>query len=198
MTVSIEATSKKYRGRKAATYETVRLKQARWHRENELVEQFLSEWPEHTRVLDLPVGTGRFLKFYTQKNFDVVGLDISEEMLALARRKKTKAELRVEDATHTLEKDKSFDVSVCVRFLDLIDEGAMRKVMHELFRVTNHQIVLTIRFGEKYVPKSNTAEHDERKFRAMVSRAGWQVVIAEPIRDAGWHVLSLERKPYGR
>jgi ubiquinone/menaquinone biosynthesis C-methylase UbiE len=194
MTVSISATSRKYRNKKAATYEAIRTKQARWHRENELVESMLTEWKRGARVLDVPVGTGRFLKLYQKKNFNITGYDISEDMLRLARKKKVKCNLHIGDARQLNELDKDFSVSVCVRFLDLIDEEAMRAVMKELFRVTDSQIILTIRFGAKYLPKSGTAEHDEKKFRAMVARAGWHIHRAEPIREAGWHVLSLLKK----
>jgi len=199
MTVSIEATSKKYHGRKAATYEAVRKKQKRWHRENELVEKFLGHNPG--RVLDVPVGTGRFLWLYERSGATVVdGIDISEEMLALASAKlkhlwvrSTRLTLKKGDARNIECANHYYTTSVCIRFLDLIDETAMRAVMHELFRVTKKQIVLTIRFGQKYLPKSNTAEHDKQKFRQMVRRAGWKITRAEPIRNAGWHVIKLER-----
>jgi ubiquinone/menaquinone biosynthesis C-methylase UbiE len=200
MTVSIEATSKKYHGRKAATYETVRTKQKRWHRENELVEEFL-QGKKLGRVLDIPVGTGRFLRLYNHMNATAVdGIDSSDEMLALAAKKLKRLHraplvaLLKGDARKVARADRYYDTTVCVRFLDLIDEEAMRTVVKELCRVTKNQIVLTIRFGPKYLPKSNTAEHDERKFKALISKQGWHIARAEPIRDAGWHVLSLERK----
>jgi len=142
-------------------------------------------------VLDVPVGTGRFLPLYDELKLIASGIDSSEEMLALASKKKSKARLSVGDASKLTCKDKFFDHAVCVRFLDLIDEDAMVKVTKELFRVTRKQIVLTIRLGEKYVPKSNTAEHDEKKFRALIKRSGWMVAQDVPIFNAGWHVMKL-------
>jgi ubiquinone/menaquinone biosynthesis C-methylase UbiE len=179
------------------TYETVRKKQARWHRENELVEALLVP-KKLGKVLDVPVGTGRFLKLYDTLGATLVdGIDISDDMLRLAAKKLRPLRVPVAlikgDARKIHKPNRYYETTVCIRFLDLIDEKAMRTVMTELCRVTKTQIILTIRFGEKYVPKSNTAEHDERKFRALIHRAGWQIVHAAPIRDAGWHVLSLER-----
>lgn len=197
--VSLEKTTNKYHGKMASGYETKRKKQIRWHRENEIVASFLP--PKLTTVLDCPVGTGRFLDLYRERGaLSVIGIDASDSMLALAQKKltkkagRTKFDLRVGDATATGLKDKSVAVSVCVRFLDLIDEDGMQKTVKELCRVTKDQIVLTIRFGDKYVPKSNTAEHDQKKFWAMVRRLGWDKTVTEGIFDAGWHVISLSRK----
>lgn len=191
--VSLEATSRKYRGKTASGYEAKRRKQMRWHLENEAVEKFIEG--ASGSVLDVPVGTGRFLPLYERmlSGMEAVGVDISEEMLALARRK-SDFPLEVGDATKLRFTDATFDVVVCVRFLDLIDEAAMCKVVTELCRVARERIILTIRLGEKYIPKSNTATHDEKKFLALIRRLGWIIAGDVPVFRAGWHVFKLERR----
>jgi ubiquinone/menaquinone biosynthesis C-methylase UbiE len=204
--VSIEQTSKKYRGRKAETYEAVRTKQGRWRLENEAVERMLAAM-KPTSVLDCPVGTGRFLPLYAKLGIRlVIGVDASEEMLALAQRKLSRRarncgylKLVRGDASDLsrsvgMRDPYSVDVTVCVRFLDLIDEQAMRRVMHELMRVTRRSVILTIRLGENYVSKVNTATHDQRAFLRLVGRAGWQVEEMVPIFKQGWQVIRLGRK----
>jgi len=42
-------------------------------------------WPKPGRIVDLGCGTGRVARYFGPKGFDVVGLDLSEEMLAVAR-----------------------------------------------------------------------------------------------------------------
>jgi len=194
VTVSIEKTSRKYRGKMASGYEAKRKKQIRWHEENRPVEQMMSLQGAGTTLLDCPVGTGRFLKTWEKMGFRVLGIDASEEMLALARRKRTEATLVQGSALDTRQPPKSHHAVVCVRFLDLIDEEAMRGVMRELARVAIRRIALTIRLGEKYVPKSNTATHDEKKFRRLVSALGFVICDELPIFKAGWRVMRLERK----
>jgi ubiquinone/menaquinone biosynthesis C-methylase UbiE len=196
--VSIRQTSLKYHGAKARTYDTIRTKQARWDFENKTVWKWLEEMkPIARQVLDCPVGTGRFLKKYHELSIHVHGYDISEEMLRLAKRKVPKGNkltyLSQHSATSLPTKDRFFDGAVCVRFLDLIDEEAMRKVMEELARVPKRFIILTIRLGDKYVPKSNTAEHDARKFRALVKRLGFSVSDSAQFREGSWHVMLLSR-----
>jgi ubiquinone/menaquinone biosynthesis C-methylase UbiE len=199
MTVSIDKTAKKYHGRKAETYDAIRTKQERWDLENKIVAAMLLPLRPKT-VLDMPVGTGRFLKLYADTGVaKVTGVDVSSSMIDLARKAsrritKSKIELIVGDALSMGYADKMFDCSVCVRFLDLIDEAAMQGVVRELCRVSRRAIITTIRFGEKYVPKSNTAEHDRKKFMRLIDRQGWRVVEDVPIFNAGWTVLKMERK----
>ena len=192
--VSIEQTAKKYRGRKASTYDAIRTKQQRWDLENAAVTRMLSVIRPKS-VLDCPVGTGRFLKMYADIGVrSVQGVDVSSEMLALAHRKKPRSitvELEKGDATNIDCDDRSVDVAVCVRFLDLIDENAMRLVMSELMRVSKRAIVLTIRLGDEYVPKVNTATHHRKKFLSVVSKHGWRVEETVPIFLAGWVVMRL-------
>lgn len=200
--VSIRQTAKKYHGRKAETYDEVREKQARWGWENEHVARMLdASAPRYDTILDCPVGTGRFIQTYANMGVRVLqGLDISTEMLALARKKVPRkmlmyatVDLRVGDASKMDLPDASHDVAVCVRFLDLIDEAAMVAVVKELCRVARRAVILTIRLGNKYVPKSNTSEHDTKKFHALVKKLGWKVEESVLFRDAGWYIMKLER-----
>lgn len=192
-----ERTARKYRGRKAATYDAVRTKQRRWHLENEAVAEMTAHLKPGDLVLDCPVGTGRYLKLWSERGLRVRGIDASEEMIAIARRKLARiknartTDLAVGDAANTGMSDDSCSAAVCVRFLDLIDEKAMRAVVKEMTRVARHTIVLTIRLGDAYVEKSNTATHDRRKFFSLVRTCGWQVAADAPVFDAGWHVLRL-------
>lgn len=197
--VSIRQTSLKYHGEKAKTYDEIRTKQARWHFENGVVEKWLTEMkPIAKQVVDCPVGTGRFLKKYHELGINAHGIDVSEAMLALAKKKVPKGNKLIHlaqgDATKLEVKDKFFDGAVVVRFLDLIDEDAMKAVVTEMARVSKKFIICTIRLGEKYVPKSNTAEHDAKKFRALVSKLGFAVASEERFREGSWHVLLLKRR----
>jgi len=198
MTVSIEKTSKRYRGKMARGYETKRKTQYRWDIENKTVEDMLKLLRPET-VLDVPVGTGRFLKVYQKLGIlNVTGIDSSEEMLELAHRKRidktANYRLRIGDARKLAASEKSHDVAVCVRFLDLIDEEAMREVVKELCRVAVRAIILTIRLGPKYIPKSNTATHDSNKFRALVRSQGFNIIKEVPVLNAGWQIMRLERR----
>lgn len=146
-------------------------------------------------LLDCPVGTGRFLGLYRKLGLtNVTGIDSSETMLALARKKRLAVVLEKGDATSIGVDDQTYDVVVCVRFLDLIEETAMRAAVTELTRVCGGFIVLTIRLGDKYVPKSNTATHDRKKFRRLMTARGFVLVEEVPVFKAGWVVMKWRRR----
>lgn len=197
---SIDKISRAYRGQLAAKYDKVRDKQARWHDENRVVEGMLEvgapgKRGKQSKLLDMPVGTGRFLEAYRRLGYRPTGVDSSEEMLEQAQRKGPwGGGLLVGDARHLEFLDKTFDVSVCVRFLNLIEEEALREVMRELDRVTRRMIVLTIRLGEEYHSGSSMATHDDKRFRALVRRLGWQFGAEVPWRAQGWLITRLDRR----
>jgi ubiquinone/menaquinone biosynthesis C-methylase UbiE len=189
-----ERTLRKYRGKMASGYEAKRKKQQRWALENETVARMLKEnLKRHDSVMDVPVGTGRFFDVYKQMSLKVCGIDSSEEMLRLARKKSYRAELEVGDARCLEYHDRSYTAVVCVRFLDLIDEKAMRQVVEQITRVADRMIVCTIRLGPKYVCKSNTATHDQRKFKALITSCGWRIAETVSVFEQGWQILRLAR-----
>ena len=192
--VSIRQTSLKYHGEKAKTYDAIRTKQARWKVENEVVGGWLREL-RPKKVLDCPAGTGRFFNVYGDLDCIVHAIDISEEMLKLAQKKVPRGSKKffLEKGSATDIENRGYDGAVVVRFLDLIDEEAMQAVMKEVARVTKKFIICTIRLGDKYVPKSNTSEHDAKKFRALVKRLGFSIAKTEQFRGGSWHILLLQR-----
>jgi len=193
--VSLKTTSGKYHGRKAETYDEIRVKQARWTLEQNVIAKWLAELcPTH--VLDCPVGTGRYIPVYRELKIGGVGIDISTEMLDLAKKKNRGQVLHLERGTaiSTGYGDRAFDCVLCVRFLDLIDETAMRQVVTELARVSWRWIICTIRLGQEYLPKSNTAEHNEKEFWKLVDNLGFAMVKSERFREGSWNILLLERK----
>ena len=77
----------RYTGGLAHGYEAERTGGPEWPREQAIVERFLGLLPRGVTLLDVPVGTGRFLPFYKACDLRVTGLDISLDMLAKARSK---------------------------------------------------------------------------------------------------------------
>src|SRR4029077_17259967 len=65
------------------------------------------------RVLELAFGTGHLAEQALARGARVIGIDFSERMLALARRRVPAADLREGDATALPYADASFDVVLC-------------------------------------------------------------------------------------
>jgi len=96
------------------------------------------------RVLEVACGTGRFTTMLADQGADIVGLDISREMMEQGRRKASEAGVsdRVGfmrgDASRLPFPDDHFDSVVAMRFFHLMDDPAL--FMRELRRVSNEQV----------------------------------------------------------
>jgi ubiquinone/menaquinone biosynthesis C-methylase UbiE len=127
-----------YRGVTAEAYETRRSKSGIWQRENSVIEEFFEELkiPEQALVLDVPVGTGRFVDVYSKHRCQLIGVDISDEMLDQARARATSNEIFTQaDITLMPIAESSIDVAVCIRFAYLVDRKTLKAAIQELSRV---------------------------------------------------------------
>jgi SAM-dependent methyltransferase len=94
------------------------------------------------RLLDLGCGTGRLLLHLARKRYDVVGVDLSEEMLSVASQKARAAGLSVGLVRASIVDldgiaDESFDHAACLfSTLGMVrGEEARRRVMENTYRV---------------------------------------------------------------
>ena len=148
-----------YHGKTARDYEATRLKQDWWHDENRILSKFLKLIPEGVNVLDVPIGTARFLPLYHENQMAASGLDISHDMLFEAKKLRgdllEKCKIDIGDARNLLYEDNSFDVIVCIRFLDghVIFKDA-KKVISEFCRVSRKYLILEL----GAVPKGDESE----------------------------------------
>ncbi len=91
-----------------------------------------------SRILDVATGTGRQAFAFAKRGYDVVGIDLSEDMLKVAKKKNKyeKVKFEIADATNLPFEDNRFDVS-CVSFAlhDMI-LVIREKALKEMVRVT--------------------------------------------------------------
>ena len=100
-------------------------------------------------MLDVPVGTARFLPLYLQNKMSMTGLDISKDMLDQARKLRGNSlnacQLDIGDATDLPYADNSFDLVVCFRFLDgQVSYGDTIKAIVEYCRVSQKYLILEL------------------------------------------------------
>lgn len=97
-------------------------------------------------VLDVPVGTGRYGAIYATKGLSAVGVDLSPDMLAVARRRYPRMDLREGSVFDLPFGDGHFTTAVCTRLLDWLPPADMRRALAELRRVAR-RLVVTVRHG---------------------------------------------------
>jgi len=100
-------------------------------------------------VLDIPLGTARFLPLYIQNQMLMTGLDISADMLDQARILRGDSlngcRLDIGDATDLPYTDNSFDLVVCFRLFDgQLSYRDVLKAIVEYRRVSRKYLILEL------------------------------------------------------
>src|SRR3972149_9343048 len=99
-----------------------------------------------SRILDVATGTGRQAFTFAKRGYDVVGIDLSEDMLKVANKKNKYENVKFEivDAPNLPFEDNRFDVS-CVSFAlhDMI-LAIRKKALEEMVRVTRLKVNIGI------------------------------------------------------
>ena len=99
-----------------------------------------------SKILDVATGTGQQAFAFAKKGYEVMGIDISEAMLNVAKKKNKYKNVKFEvaDATNLRFKDNSFDVSTISFALHDMPLSIREKVLGEMVRVTKPQGIIVI------------------------------------------------------
>lgn len=145
-----EKLSTLYTGSIASDYDSQRIRVPKWAAEQEVMRQILSTLPSGSRILDIPIGTGRFLEFYKEFGLHPTGMDISRDMLFQAEEKAIAQEINVSLAISDIKdiqaKADDFDCVLCIRLLNWLSAEDFRKALEELSRVSRKHIILGVRY----------------------------------------------------
>lgn len=161
-------------------------------------------------VLDVGCGHGRDAEYFTEQGLDVVGLDLSSELIRIARRKAREACLILADMRRPPFRDRCFDGAwVCASFHHLVKDDAPEAVK-EFTRVLGDNAVahFSVKRG------SFTGFETRNRYRGgpryysfytgeelmkLITEAGLKVkhsnITAEEKLDGHWINLLLEREP---
>ena len=134
--MDFQALSTAYTGATATGYEARRTSTAKWLSEQIAVAELLRVVPSGATVLDIPVGTGRFLELYQERGLKVAGRDISPDMLRAARNKLNEVggldcSLELADIRTIPDADDQYDCVLSIRFLNWVDSRGLEEVLRE-------------------------------------------------------------------
>jgi SAM-dependent methyltransferase len=148
-------------------------------------------------ILDLPCGTGRFTGALAREGFEVVGSDISHEMLKKAasipdgKQKAIYGYLQA-NAEHLPLRTDSLDCVVCIRFMMHVDAATRVRMLNEFRRVSRRWVIVDYRhkYTFRYVLTHTFGKLGlGRSPLDRVSRAG----LEQEFRDAGLSIRSVIR-----
>lgn len=139
-------------------------------------------------ILDIGCGPGRDAKTFVEDGMDVLGIDISEEMLDIAREKVPQAEFKKIDMRNLPFDSDSFDGIWSAGSLQHIPRDEMRDLLEELRRILKEGGILfsDLREGEGEKVEE-TEDYGETIERFMVY---WQKEeFIQLLEDAGFEIL---------
>lgn len=96
---------------------------------------FLSYLAPESTILDLGCGPGRDSKFFVDKGYEVIGIDISPQMIALARNSVPQANFLVSDIESLKLNNESIDAIWASASLLHVSKKAMSGVVENLYRI---------------------------------------------------------------
>jgi len=136
-----------YYGAAVDEYDAQRREAPEWGVEQETVRSFVARSGSGARILDVPVGTGRFLSYYRDHSCVVTAVDVSRDML-----RRGEANAAALGCVVTLVEgnvlqlpfaDGEFDHVVCFRLLTWLAEEEFERALRELRRVARRSMLVS-------------------------------------------------------
>jgi ubiquinone/menaquinone biosynthesis C-methylase UbiE len=190
---------RKYYGNVASGYDAKREKSEKWIQENRIVLEYLSTLDSGAKVLDVPVGTGRFVPYAEVRRFEYLGVDISDDMIKEASKKVTNPDQgfislfrgSILESGGDVDWDKlenTFDCSMMIRMTRWLTPEECMVAMHNLMKVTKDdgRIIFTYREDG---PHARPAEMWSEIFMGT----GWGWFKNEPAAEDSYRVAQIRK-----
>lgn len=181
--------ARKYTGSVATGYDAKRVESPKWAAEQAIIEGVIDSFPNGSMVLDVPVGTGRFIAAYERNEHLWHGADISEDMLREANAKRTRGDigqLGLASITDIPIADGAFALSIACRITRWLTPEQRTAALKELQRVTSGKIVFTARIANH--PYAYPVEDIEAAIEP-----GWKISDNIEAGEPDYRVFVLER-----
>lgn len=153
-----------------------------------VVGRLLRKAGPYAHALDFGCGTGRFLPRLARFARVVSGVDRTSEMLALARAHSPNADLALCSAGDLPFAAASFDLTLCVYVLSMLDAAEFDAAMAQIARVNAPGGTLIA-----IEQLDNGRALDEEAYRSRFLRHGFHIASMHPVRDgsgSGWMTLA--------
>lgn len=155
-----ESLKQQYRGDTAARYEDERKTSEKWNNEQRAVERYLRDIDSNVdaalEILDIPVGTGRFFDIYRELDVDVLGADVSEDMIEEARENTSEDDriaLTRGDIFQLETLDIEPDIVVCVRLMNWLELDDLTDAIRNMADTDTEFAIVSVR---TYAPAGST------------------------------------------
>ncbi len=130
-----------------------------------------------SKILDVATGTGQQAFAFAKRGHEVIGIDLSEAMLNVAKKenKYKNVKFEVADATNLPFEDNSFDISSISFALHEMPLSIIEKVLKEMVRVTKPKGIIVI--ADYDLPKNKIGEFLVYHFVALYEAKYYKTFI---------------------
>lgn len=108
------------------------------------LEKFIKLLPKGGKIMDAGCGPGRDCAYFVKQGFDVIGIDLSEKLLEIARKRTTQAKFIKQDLRYLDFPDNSFDGIWANSSLHHLDRNDISKVLEKFHRILKPQGILLV------------------------------------------------------
>lgn len=173
-----------------------------------LIQELIDRLPEGARVLDAGCGAGDPIAKILSENYSVVGIDFSENQVALARKNVPDAAFQIMDMTELDFPEKSFNAVVSYYAIIHIHRDKHKGIIGGFHRVLKQGGLLFLCTGatdldddvnEDYLgTKMYWSHYESETNKLMVEAAGFEIIWAKVVGDdscgGGGHLFILAIK----
>lgn len=158
------------------------------------VDKFISSLLTDANVLDIGCGPGNWTKYLMDKGFDVEGIDLSTEMIRIAKEKVPQGKFKLMDMRKLDYPDETFDGIMSFYSLIHIPSEQIISVLRELFRVLKSSgvLMLVVQEGEAdRVVKEPMSPEDKTFINFFTIER-----LTKFLEETGFKVFHQEKVPY--
>lgn len=161
------------------------------------IDRFLKKLPSGARILDIGCGPGTFTKYLLEKGFNVEGIDLSEEMIKIAKVKVPKANFKLMDMRRISYPGNFFDGLLAAYSLIHIPTEEMIDTLRGFKKILkpNGSMMIIVQGGEPDKFVNEPLKKGEKIFinfftkerlSKLVAQAGFEIEYQEeiPMRDS--------------
>lgn len=162
------------------------------------VDNFLSCLPKNAKILDAGSGPGNLVKHALHRGYKAEGVDLSEEMVRIAREKVHEGKFTLMDMRHLDYADTTFDGIISSYSLIHIPSDEIPDTLKEFYRVLRPggNLLIIVQKGEADHIVNEPFDKKERMFinfftcarlAKLLSTAGFSIIQQEEVRTSDIH-----------
>jgi ubiquinone/menaquinone biosynthesis C-methylase UbiE len=164
------------------------------------INKFLSYLPKGAKILDVGCGPGNFTNYLQKKGFNIEGIDLSREMIKIAKLKNPQGHFKIMDMRKLKYDDASFEGLLAAHSLIHIPSGEIPQTLKEFYEILKPggAMMIIAQEGEPDKIVNEPLKKDEKIFinffspkrlSNFVTDAGFQIEYIKEVKRPNPYLL---------